>query len=257
MQLLSKRKHITEEWKRVRKEKLLKIKRRIELILDKEHSITAKEKGWRDAFFRPLSKFCRAVGIRANHVTYLGIVFVVISIGLFLEEKDLMALGFAVVAALSDMIDGPIARFKYTEYGEDDVTALGTFLDHFRDYLLAASFGYFTFFYHYTFDSLEIVLAAFILIIYIGIFIGTTIKLRRYKLPEHSPEGRFHGYLLPDMQTSFWGRAQFFLLIVGIIIMFVGRFNGYPAFIEFSYIILGIHIGINLQNLVQEYILEP
>lgn len=249
-------KRLPEEWKRVRHEKLLKIKRKIELILDREHSITAREKSWRDSFFRPLSQVCRTMGIRANYVSIAGVLLVCVQIYFFILGKELYGLITAVLAACTDMIDGPIARFKYTEQSPDDITAFGTFLDHFRDYFLAFSFGYFAFFYQNTLRPLELALFFVIFLIYAGIFIGTLIKLRRYRIKDSSWEKRLHGFLLPDMQTSFWGRAQFFLVIVGTVMLFIGHMQNVQFLTGFSYVVLGAHIGINFRNLLEEYILD-
>lgn len=256
MHAILKYKKFPEEWKRVRREKLLKIKRRIELILDKEHSITAREKSWRDSFFRPLSYAFRYTGIRANYVTIAGIALVCVQIYFFAVGQEFYGLAVALIAAFTDMIDGPIARFRYTSESPDDVTALGTFLDHVRDYFLAFTFGYFAFFYHHAFNALELTLASIILLIYLGIFIGTFIKLRKFRIHNHSFEKPLHGFLLPEMQTSFWGRAQFFLIIAGTVALFIGRMQEIPFLISFSYVVLGAHIGVNFRNLLEEYILD-
>lgn len=255
MAIFSQRLRLPEEWKRVRAAKLLKIKYRIERILEKEHSITAKEKGWRDGFFRPISRFCRTIGIRANHITIFGVFLVCVQIILFMNGHEFRGLAVAVIAAFTDMIDGPIARFRYTENSPDDVTAFGTFLDHFRDYFLAFTFGYFAFFYRNNINPLEATLFATVILIYIGIFVGTIIKLRKYRLPNHSSEKRLHGFLLPEMQTSFWGRAQFALIIAGTIMLLFGRMNEWAYLVDLSYAVIGIHIGVNIRNLLEEYIL--
>ncbi|MEK7636301.1 MAG: CDP-alcohol phosphatidyltransferase family protein [Patescibacteria group bacterium] len=255
MYIFSKSKGEDGKWKQVRKEKLLKIKRRIEEILDREHSITAKEKSWRDRFFRPLSKLCRDAGIRANYISLIGVILVCIQIWNFWIGEELLGLFFALLAAFTDMIDGPIARFTYTENSDDDITAFGTFLDHFRDYFLALSFGYFSLFYHNIFHPIEITLFVLIALLYIGIFIGTLTKLRRYKEYGNSTETKLRGFLLPEMQTTFWGRAQFFMIIAGITVLFVGRMNQSEFLILFSFILLGIHMGINFRNLLEEYVL--
>ncbi len=254
MHIFSKSKGGNSEWKRVRKEKLLKIKRRIEEILDREHSITAKEKGWRDRFFRPLSKLCRDIGIRANYISLVGVILVCVQIWNFWIGAELLGLFFAICAAFTDMIDGPIARFTYTENSDDDITAFGTFLDHFRDYFLTLSFGYFSLFYHNIFRPIEITLFILITLLYIGIFIGTITKLRRHRENNRSVETKLHGFLLPNMQTTFWGRAQFFVIIVGITVLFIGRMNQSEFLIIFSFVLLGIHIGINFRNLLEEYV---
>ena len=251
MHIFSKSKGGSGEWKQVRKEKLLKIKRRIEEILDREHSITAKEKGGRDRFFRPLSKLCRDIGIRANYISLIGVIFVCIQILNFSIGEEFLGLFFALIAAFTDMIDGPIARFSYTENGDNDVTALGTFLDHFRDYFLALSFGYFSLFYHNVFHPIEITLFVLIALLYIGIFAGTIAKLRRHREYGRSAEMNLHGFLLPDMQTTFWGRAQFFMIITGITVLFIGRMNQSEFLVIFSFVILGIHIGIKFRNLLE------
>ena len=245
----------SQDWKRVRQEKLIKAKHRIEQMLDKEHSITAKEKGWRDWFFRPLSYVCRKIGIRANHVTVFGFFLVLLQIYYFSIGENVYGLLSAITAAFTDMIDGPIARFKYTKDGNDDVTAVGTFLDHFRDYFLTFSFCYFAFFYGGIVRPIETVLAIIIFLIYLGIFIGTIIKLRKFRVQNNNIENNMNGFLLPDMQTSFWGRAQFFLVISGTILLFFGYMTDTLFLILLSYVIFGIHIGINFRNLIEEYIL--
>ena len=255
MRLFAKNHQGTEEWKRVRKEKLLKIKRRIEEILDREHSITAKEKSWRDRLFRPLSRFCRALGIRANHITAIGFVLIAIHVWYFWTGQEFTGLVYALLAAFTDIIDGPVARFKYTEDGADDITALGTFLDHLRDYSLALSFGYFSLFYHNQFNTIELTIFTIIALIYAIMAISTFIRLRKHREFGRSAERHLHGFLLPEMQTSFWGRAQFFALILAIAVLFIGRMQDSSFLVSFSYIAFGAHIGINFRNLLEDYIL--
>ncbi|MBI2635050.1 MAG: CDP-alcohol phosphatidyltransferase family protein [Parcubacteria group bacterium] len=102
--------------------------------LTKEGYWTPLEKKWRDRFFKrtKITDIFAAIGIRANHLTVVGFVVLIWAIfDLFYFGDDVgRQVWLLAFAWITDLLDGPVAR------NNNEVTALGTLLDHTRDFLL-------------------------------------------------------------------------------------------------------------------------
>lgn len=91
------------------------------------------ELGWRDRFIQPATPLFQALGISPNAISFFGIGLTFVLAYLFFLRAPIPWLFItATAAALTDMLDGPLARLT------NRVTSLGGFLDGFRDLLLFA-----------------------------------------------------------------------------------------------------------------------
>jgi len=101
---------------------------------EKEGYWTPLEKKWRDWFFKQIkiTDIFAVMGVKANHLTIMGFAILIWAIfDLFYLKNDIRRqIWFLTLAWITDLLDGPVAR------NNDNVTALGTFLDHARDFLL-------------------------------------------------------------------------------------------------------------------------
>ncbi len=255
--------------RRLKYQRLLK---RTEIMLKKiglSDPLTATELRWRDYFVMDTLKFrwFRTLGIRANHVSYIGLLFVIAFNVLITTGKFTAAFAVGISAVLTDFIDGPMARWKNPATGLDDVTGWGTFLDHLRDYSFALSFGWNAFFKFGHITKFEMLLAVTLSLSYLAILVAIFIKYQLYALPAFTSFGekfnrnyikdlyrRFSEFSLHELQTSFYGRVQFVLLALGVILLFSGKFFGAEFVREFSYLFLSGAITIGLRNLLEEYI---
>lgn len=102
--------------------------------LAKEGYWTPLEKKWRDQFFKliKITDIFATMWVKANHITALGFAILVWAIfDLFYFRNSIeRQIWFLTSAWITDLLDGPVAR------NNNNVTALGTFLDHSRDFLL-------------------------------------------------------------------------------------------------------------------------
>jgi phosphatidylglycerophosphate synthase len=248
--------------------RLRKLKRRIEERLGEKDPLTPKEKSIRDALFRPLSLWFKRRGITANHITLTGICIVTLQNIFMYRGYIAFALFCAILAFLSDMIDGPRARLKDEKTGQDEVTGFGTLADHVRDYYEALSLGIPAFFYAGRWAWPDI--AIFILVLLSYALIGIMILYRYFARPAQKTAGGefllrhrirgctklFFDFCKTSLQTTGWGRVQFAALAIAVICMFIGRAYCVPTLLYFSYAIFGVEIGIGFRNLVDDYLLE-
>lgn len=252
--------------KRLRKS-YQRIKRKLKEFGDQD-LLTRAEIGQRDQLLLPLSRVFRKLGISANHITSAGIIIVTIQNIFMYFDHTTPALFFAVTAFASDAVDGPRARLKDPKTGRNEVTGLGTLLDHIRDYYEAFSLGIPAFFYAGKFIWVDVV--AFSAVVLSYLLIGTLV-LYRYRYPARPAEKsrnaqplffrhriRYQTELIlqfvkENLQTNGSGRIQFASLAAGIITMFIGRVYGILSLIHFSYLVLGVTIGYGMQNFLNEY----
>ena len=264
-----------EEWRDKlisRRERYLKLLKKTERMLKKiglSDPLTATELRGRDYFVMDTLKFrlLRKIGLRANHVSYVGFLFVIAFNVLITTGYFKAAFAAGISAVLTDFIDGPMARWKNPETGRDDVTGLGTLQDHTRDYSFALSFGWNAFFkFGYT-TSFEMLLAVCVSLSYLMVLVAIFVKYQLYAIPMFTSfKGKMNGayvrdlyrrfseFSLLELQTSFYGRVQFALLACGVIMLFSGKFFGVQFLRELSYMFLSGEIVIGLRNLLEEYI---
>lgn len=211
-----KREQIKQQLQKIKekgKERGRKIKGAI--IKRKDDFLTALDKNWRDWLFRPLTNPLYKIGITANHISYLG--FVLIGVTIFLYFKNFpikWQLLFIALAAFSDMFDGPMAR------NNNNVTALGTLLDHIRDYTLVAWVTYIIYVYQLLSLQLIAILWGLQLIL---IWILTKDFLIKYlkELPDEKGKELFQRFSLNNLQASIIGRIQFAFWILGYISLII------------------------------------
>lgn len=255
--------------RKLREERLRNLKIKIEKILHEYDPLTAKEKSWRDKKLKPLSRFLRSWDIRANHVSYVGIILVAVYTILMWQQFYMLALFTGVTIMISDCIDGPLARLKYPRTNIDDVTGWGTILDHARDFSFALAFGYDAFLRFGNATAFEICLAICVFFSYFLILAAT---LLQYRFLQDTPFTvflrdpswahfqktycNFCDFALKNLQTSFWGRVQFVLLAAGIMALFVANYWKMEALSPLAYTILGGELVIGFRNLLEEHFLR-
>lgn len=227
---------------------------------------TRAEIGRRDKLLLPVSRGLKKLGISANQITCAGLMIVAAQNIFMYSGRTALALLFAVAAFASDFIDGPRARLKDPATGRNEVTGLGTLLDHVRDYCEALSLGIPAFFYAGRYYWVDVAVFSAVALSYF--LIGTLVLYRYQTRPAaHSHHAqptlfrhrlRYKTELLlqfskENLQTSGAGRVQFASLAAGIIVMFIGRIYAAPSLIHLSYLILGVTVGYGMQNFLNEY----
>lgn len=209
--------------------------------------LTALEKNWRDWSLRPLTRVFRAFGIRANHITYAGFLLIGFAIWGYFKNYDFLFQFFILVlAAISDAIDGPTAR------NNDDVTVLGTWLDHIRDGFLVAWASFLI----YGFGLLggEIILIVWALQILL-IWISVKDFLIRYLrgLSEEEEKVLIDDFSLDNMQASLIGRLQFVCWTLSYGFLFLYLFFPDPAFITIGQALIILEIIFSAMNISDAY----
>jgi phosphatidylglycerophosphate synthase len=228
------------------KEERQKIKRLV--IKRKDDFLTALEKNWRDWSLRPLTAVFHYLGITANQITYVGFVLIGIAIWMFFRNFPLtLQLAFLALAAISDAIDGPTAR------NNNNVTILGTWLDHIRDGLLVAWASFLL--YQFNFLSLELILLIWSLQ---AVLMWITLRdfLIRYLkgLPrEEDAELLISNFSLDNLQASVIGRIQFFCWTVGYLFLFMFLINPLPIFITIGHALIVLEIIFAALNILESY----
>lgn len=188
------------------RQKIKKGKQKFEqlIVRHKDDFITALEKNWRDWFFRPLTNLFRLIGISANQITYSGFFLIAAAIWAYFERFDFKwQLLILLLAGLTDAIDGPLAR------NNNNVTALGTWLDHIRDYSLIAWITYILYMAG-TISPQFIAIMWILQIILIWIILKDFLKQYLRGLPDGQEPRFIKNFSLDNMQTTIIGRLQFF-----------------------------------------------
>ena len=193
------------------KEKSVEERQKIKKIIIKRRDdfLTALEKNWRDWAFRPLTFVFGKIGISANHVTYTGFLFLAVAVWLYFKDYNFQwQFFFLILSALTDIIDGPTAR------NNDNVTILGTWLDHIRDGILVLWATYLI--YSFGLLSGQVIFIIWTLQFLI-IWISVKDFLIRYleDLPTEESEALIHKFSLDNLQASIIGRLQFLCWTTG------------------------------------------
>jgi len=117
---------LPEQTHKKRKHRIKKL-----IIKRKDDFLTALEKNWRDWSLLPITKIFKILSISANQITYLGFILAGIAIWMYFNGYPYKwQLIILILAIITDILDGSTAR------NNDNVTILGTWLDHIRDGLL-------------------------------------------------------------------------------------------------------------------------
>lgn len=228
------------------RERRRKIKKLI--IRRKEDFLTALDKNWRDWLFRPLTHFFHKIGVKANHISYAGFILIAITIFLYFNKKPIeWQLIFIVLATLSDMIDGPAAR------NNNNVTVLGTWLDHIRDYTLVAWVTFLL--YAHGLLGLELI-AILWLLQFILVWILTKDFFIQYLkgLPGEEEEKMFiDGFSLDNLQASIIGRLQFSFWITGYILLIINLIWPNSSLVAAGHSLLVLAIIFAALNIYESY----
>lgn len=131
----------------------------------------------------------------ANMITSIRLILVPLIVTALVRGNDWWALGFLIVALLSDLVDGLVAR-KF-----DQITDLGQVLDPLADKtLFLALFGYFAWV-----GRIPVVGFFLLLLPYFALILGGGVMFR---------------YLGRVIQANFWGKASSAILALGLIFVY-------------------------------------
>ena len=213
-----------------------KVKFKKLIIRHKDDFLTTLEKSWRDALLKPVTTILYKIGITANHITFLGLGIVFMSVGSYFLKADLYEqMIFLILGGLTDFVDGPLAR------NHNNVTILGTWMDHIRDLLLVVWASYLI--YGYGLLSLEVILIIGALQIALGWFTLKDFLVKYLKgLPADAEEFDLRDFTLGNLQATVFGRAQFFFWIAGYVALFASLIyaSAFLATLGAAFIILEI-----------------
>jgi len=225
-------------------EKEPKIKKII--IKRKDDFLTALEKNWRDFLLKPLTNLFFKLKITANKITYVGFGLIFLAIYMYFEKYDIKwQLLVLTLAAISDAIDGPTAR------NNDNVTILGTWLDHIRDGFLVAWASYLI----YTFKllNLEIIIIVWslqILLLWINI---KDFLIRYLQIIDKETENLIEDFSLDNLQASVIGRLQFFCWTVGYGFLLISVLVNIPTLLIIGQAAIVLEIIFAALNILESY----
>lgn len=174
--------------------------------------MTALEKNWRDSAFRPLTKILWKTGITANQITITS--FILLIAPIFMHFKNFSLAWQIIILSLigiADAIDGPMAR------NNNNVTILGTWLDHLRDGSLVAWVSYLI--YHYKLLSLEIISVIWFLQIILIWIIMKDFIIRYLKTASIEQNNFLSGFTSENLEASLVGRLQFLFWTLGYFLL--------------------------------------
>ncbi|MBU6414763.1 CDP-alcohol phosphatidyltransferase family protein [Patescibacteria group bacterium] len=228
---------------------------------DHDDAITAGEKYIRDTLMSPVARaiwllwpvprLLRRFGISADNTILFGAANAVSILGLLLLGKfwfmyhasGLTKTAFLILisAFITDFIDGPIARIH------DEITPLGTFLDHVRDYLAFFSVLAIVFFSYQYKPDLEVLLSLTALTTVILIIANIKMLLARHEIFKNHRDllSIIRDSSLEDYQTSFTGRFHFFTAAIGIsgLLLFTLVRREWIYFVSYSTLLVHITVS--------------
>lgn len=189
------------------KKKRHRIKRLV--LKRKDDFLTAFEKNWRDWLLTPFTKLFYKLKITANQITYLG--FILLAVAVIFHFKNYpfkWQFWILVFAAITDALDGSTAR------NNNNITVLGTWLDHIRDGALVAWATYII--YINNLLNPEILLIVWSLQILLVWIILKDFLFRYVKgLSNIEQKILVNDFSLDNLQASILGRLQFFCWTMG------------------------------------------
>lgn len=227
------------------REERAKIKKIV--IKRKDDVLTALEKNWRDWALKPVTGIFRKLGIRANHITYAGFFMIGLAIWMYFKDYDFIyQFLILVLAAVSDGIDGPTAR------NNDDVTVLGTWLDHIRDGFLVAWASFLI--YRFGLLGADMILIVWALELLLA-WISVKDFLIRYLrgLSEEEEAMLINDFSLDNLQASLIGRMQFFCWTTSYGFLFLYLFYPSMAFISIGQTLIILEIIFATLNISDAY----
>lgn len=173
------------------------------IIKRKDDFLTALEKNWRDWSLLPITKIFRMLGITANQITYAGFALAGIAIWMYFNGYSYkLQLFVLILAVITDLLDGSTAR------NNDNVTVLGTWLDHIRDGVLVLWATYIIYINKLlSLEMISIIWALQFLLLWITLkdFAFRYIK----ELSNEEQKVLVNDFSLDNLQASILGRIQF------------------------------------------------
>ncbi|MBI4991839.1 MAG: CDP-alcohol phosphatidyltransferase family protein [Candidatus Harrisonbacteria bacterium] len=217
------------------------------IIKRKDDFLTALEKNWRDWALQPLTKLFYRIGVTANQITYLGFILIGMAVWMYLQQINFQwQLLILILAGISDAIDGPTAR------NNNNVTVLGTWLDHIRDGALMIWGSYLI--YKYNLLDLETILIIWGLQL---VLIWITLKdfLIRYLrgLPSEEAEELVSHFSLDNLQASVIGRLQFFCWTVGYLLLLLFLITANTYLLTIGQTLIFLEILFTALNILESY----
>jgi phosphatidylglycerophosphate synthase len=216
------------------------------IIKRKDDFLTALEKNWRDFLLKPITNLFFKLHITANQITYIGFVLVFLAIYMYFAKYEIKwQFLILVLAAISDAIDGPTAR------NNNNVTVLGTWLDHIRDGFLVAWASYLI----YTFKllSLEIIIiiwALQLLMLWINI---KDFLIRYLQIVDSETDDLIEDFSLDNLQASVIGRLQFFCWTVGYGFLLLTLIVNIPTLLIIGQAAIILEIIFAALNILESY----
>ncbi len=227
------------------KERRQKIKTLV--IKRKDDFLTALEKNWRDWALKPVTGILWRLGVTANRITYVGFAAIAAAIWMHFSGVNFVwQFATLIFAAITDAVDGPTAR------NNDNVTILGTWLDHTRDGILVA----WATFLIYKFSLID---AQFLIILWTLqlVLIWITLKdfLVRYLQGLRAVEEKvlLEKFSLDNLQASLTGRVQFFCWTVGYGFLLGSLLLPIPYALSIGEIFVTLAIIFSALNILEAY----
>lgn len=109
-------------------------------------------------------------------------------------------------AIITDFFDGPLAR------NNDEVTELGTYLDHIGDWGVIL----WAFLLNFWYDVMSTLILGIIFAVIPILFLINCAKFKKFYDPENSWIVNISGFAVEELQTDVWGRLQFVFLAVAL-----------------------------------------
>ncbi|MDE2001561.1 MAG: CDP-alcohol phosphatidyltransferase family protein [Patescibacteria group bacterium] len=239
--------HPIEKIKEKSKEKKEDIRRIV--VRRKDDMLTALEKNWRDWALRPLTALLWKMRIRANHITIAGFFFIALAIWMYAAGYP-FSYQFALLAAIavSDAVDGPQAR------NNDDVTVLGTWMDHLRDASLMVWASYLIYVYHLLSGELIIIIWVLELLLMWASVKGFLIRyLETLSRPEGERQELMEQFSLDNLQASVIGRLEFFCWTSGYGFLFLSLFFPSAGLVMVGQALIILEIIFSALNIADAY----
>jgi phosphatidylglycerophosphate synthase len=149
----------------------------------------------------------RKVFTPANFLTIVRLGLLAKAVLLFISGESLVIqVNWLFLAIVTDFFDGPMARLN------DEVTGLGTYLDHASDWGVAV-WAIFLAVWHSTLPLPLLVAGLGVILTLFAVYVSRFLKLYSSDLSLMENVGIF---AQEELQTDFWGRIQFVALVAAL-----------------------------------------
>ncbi len=163
------------------------------------------------------------VSVTPNWVTAIRLALTPIVVLLLVRDFFIWATLVFCVAALTDLIDGAMARTR------DQITDLGKILDPVADKLLIGSLMI-----PLVATVLHPLFALLIVILELSILVGGYLHARR-------------GYIL---QANWWGKIKFNFQVIGILLLLINAASPYPMLVQGALMSFSAALGFGVLSLL-------